>query len=61
MDDVFLIEIRLGRTKWRINETISAIAKKFRLEQFVEKHPHVTLYGPLCLNNPFHDYRLGET
>ncbi len=50
MNELFLIEIRLGRTRWRINETISAIAKKFRLEQFTEKHPHVTLYGPLYLN-----------
>ncbi len=50
MDEIFLIEIRLGTTKWRINETISAIAKKFRLERFVEKHPHVTIFGPLSLN-----------
>ena len=50
MDEIFLIEIRLGKTKWRIKETISAIAKKFRLELFVEKHPHVTLFGPLSLN-----------
>lgn len=50
MDEIFLIEIRLGTTKWRIKETISAIAKKFRLELFVEKHPHVTLFGPLSLN-----------
>ena len=35
MDEIFLIEIRLGKTKWRIKETISAIAKKFRLEIFV--------------------------
>jgi hypothetical protein len=50
MDETFLIEIRLGRTKWRVNETISAIAEKFRLEGFYEKHPHVTLLGPLSLN-----------
>jgi len=50
MDEIFLIEIRLGKTKWRIKESISAIAKKFRLEGYIEKHPHVTLFGPLSLN-----------
>ena len=50
MDETFLIEIRLGRTKWRVKETISAIAKNFQLEEFYEKHPHVTLFGPLSLN-----------
>ncbi len=50
MEDIFLIEIRLGKTKWRMNETISAIAKKFRLGNYTEKHPHVTLFGPLSLN-----------
>ncbi len=50
MVDQYLIEIRLGTTKWRMNETIYAIAKKFRLGAFIEKHPHVTLFGPLILN-----------
>jgi calcineurin-like phosphoesterase family protein len=50
MDDIFLVEIRLATTKWRINEKISVIAKKFRLQGFVEKHPHITLFGPLSLN-----------
>ncbi|MDO8872434.1 MAG: 2'-5' RNA ligase family protein [Methanoregula sp.] len=61
MDEIFLIEIRLGTTKWRINETISAIAKKFRLETFVEKHPHVTLFGPLSLNEGISPDQLLDT
>jgi calcineurin-like phosphoesterase family protein/2'-5' RNA ligase len=61
MAELFLIEIRLGRTKWRVNETISAIAKKFHLEQFVEKHPHVTLFGPLGLNEGIGPQELLDT
>jgi len=61
MDEIFLIEIRLGKTKWRIKETISAIAKKFRLEIFVEKHPHVTLFGPLSLNDGISSQQLLDT
>ena len=61
MDEIFLIEIRLGKTKWRIKETISAIAKKFRLEIFVEKHPHVTLFGPLSLNEGISSQQLLDT
>lgn len=61
MDEIFLIEIRLGRTKWRINETIFAIAKKFRLERFAEKHPHVTLFGPLSLNEGVTQQQLLDT
>jgi calcineurin-like phosphoesterase family protein len=61
MDELFLVEIRLGRTKWRINEAISSIAKKFRVERFIEKHPHVTLYGPLCLNDHISPRQLLDT
>jgi calcineurin-like phosphoesterase family protein len=50
MENIYLIEIRLGTTKWRVNETILAIAKRFRLEKYIERHPHVTLFGPLSLN-----------
>jgi len=51
MDDTYLIEIRLARTKWRIRNTIFAIAGAFRLEAFMERHPHITLFGPLVLND----------
>ena len=47
MDDVYLIEIRLGRTKWRIKQTIVTIARAFGIEAYRERHPHVTLYGPM--------------
>jgi calcineurin-like phosphoesterase family protein len=50
MEDIYLIEIRLGKTKWRVKETIFAIAGNFRLGAFIERHPHVTLFGPLNLN-----------
>ena len=50
MDDIYLIEIRLSRTKWRIRETISYIGRLFSLEPYLERHPHVTLFGPLTLN-----------
>jgi calcineurin-like phosphoesterase family protein len=50
MDDTYLIEIRLARTKWRIRNTIFAIAGTFGLEPFMERHPHITLFGPLVLN-----------
>jgi calcineurin-like phosphoesterase family protein len=51
MDDIYLVEIRLGRTKWRIRKTIFTIARLFNIEPFIERHPHVTLFGPLTLNN----------
>ena len=50
MDDIYLIEIRLARTKWRIRETIITIGQIFSLEPYLERHPHVTLFGPLTLN-----------
>ncbi len=50
MDDIYLIEIRLAMTKWRITETISYVGRLFALEGFLESHPHVTLFGPFTLN-----------
>jgi calcineurin-like phosphoesterase family protein len=50
MDDVYLVEIRLGRTKWRVRKTNLTIARLFHIEPFIERHPHVTLFGPLTLN-----------
>jgi|SRR5208337_1533451 len=50
MEDTYLVEIRLGRTKWRIRQLISSITGPFGIEQFMEPHPHVTLFGPLVLN-----------
>jgi calcineurin-like phosphoesterase family protein len=50
MDTTYLIEIRLGRTKWRIKQEIMSIASRFGLEMHMERHPHVTIFGPLFLN-----------
>ncbi|MFZ0005589.1 MAG: 2'-5' RNA ligase family protein [Methanoregula sp.] len=54
MEDTYLVEIRLARTRWRIKETIQAIAQKFNVEDHQERHPHITLYGPFTLDNPVH-------
>ena len=50
MDDIYLIEIRLAMTKWRIRETISFVGRLLGLEGFLEHHPHITLFGPFTLN-----------
>ena len=51
MDDIFLIEIRLAMTKWRIRETITYVGRLFALEGYLERHPHITLFGPFTLND----------
>ncbi len=51
MDTTYLVEIRLSRTKWRIRKIMQDIAHDFGIGDFLELHPHVTLYGPLTLNN----------
>jgi calcineurin-like phosphoesterase family protein len=50
MDSTYLVEIRLSRTKWRIRKIMNEIAHNFRIGDFLELHPHVTLFGPLTLN-----------
>ena len=45
-EDTWLVEIRLGRSKWRIRELTRSIAAWFHFEDLMERHPHVTLYGP---------------
>lgn len=50
MDTTYLIELRLGRTKWRIKQEIASIADRFHLHEHIERHPHVTIFGPLILN-----------
>ncbi len=50
MDDIYLIEIRLAMTKWRVGKTISLVGRLFSLESYIERHPHITLFGPLTLN-----------
>jgi calcineurin-like phosphoesterase family protein len=50
MDSTYLVEIRLARTKWRIKKITNEIAHNFGIGDFLELHPHVTLFGPLTLN-----------
>lgn len=50
MDTTYLVEIRLSRTKWRIRKIMEEIAHNFDISDFLELHPHVTLFGPLTLN-----------
>jgi len=50
MTPTYLIEIRLARTRWRITETNYAVAHKFGIKKNMERNPHITLYGPLNLN-----------
>ncbi|MFA6362581.1 2'-5' RNA ligase family protein [Methanoregula sp.] len=52
MDDTYLVEIRLARTRWRIKEITRAITQKSGAERYREQHPHVTLYGPFTLEDP---------
>ncbi|PKL70566.1 MAG: hypothetical protein CVV30_04230 [Methanomicrobiales archaeon HGW-Methanomicrobiales-1] len=61
MEDTYLIEIRLGKTKWRVKETVFAIGRKFHLGPFIERHPHVTLFGPLTLNDGISQEQLLDT
>jgi len=58
MDVTYLIEIRLGRTKWRVKTLIAGIAARYDLADFMERHPHVTLYGPLTLCSGSEEDRL---
>jgi calcineurin-like phosphoesterase family protein len=51
MDSTYLVEIRLSRTKWRIRKITNEISQNFGIGDFLELHPHVTLFGPLTLND----------
>jgi calcineurin-like phosphoesterase family protein len=50
MDDIYLVEIRLARTHWKIKETITSLAGYFGVRDSMELHPHVTLFGPFTLH-----------
>lgn len=50
MDTTYLVEIRLSRTKWRIRQITEEIGHNFDIRNFLEPHPHLTLFGPLTLN-----------
>jgi len=61
MDDTYLVEIRLARTRWQIKETTRAIVQKAGAEQYRELHPHVTLYGPFTLEDTDAEQHLLDT
>jgi len=46
---LYLVEIRLGRTRWMVKQTISSLVRMFGIDDFMERHPHVTLFGPFVL------------
>jgi calcineurin-like phosphoesterase family protein len=60
-DDVYLIEIRLGRTKWKVKQVVTAIAASSGIEYFMEEHPHVTLFGPLELGDDTAEQQVLDT
>ena len=61
METTYLVEIRLGRTKWRIRETIVGIAGRYHIDEYMEQHPHVTLFGPFILNEDMTSRALLDT
>jgi calcineurin-like phosphoesterase family protein len=61
MDSTYLVEIRLSRTKWRIRKIMNDIAHTFGIRDFLELHPHVTLYGPLTLKEGVSSGQMLET
>ncbi len=61
MEDTYLVEIRLARTRWRIKETICAISQQFGVEHNREEHPHITLYGPFTFDDPSREQDLLDT
>ncbi|MDD4136508.1 MAG: 2'-5' RNA ligase family protein [Methanoregula sp.] len=61
MDDLYLVEIRLGRTKWKVGQLSLSIAGSFGIEPFMERHPHVTLYGPMVLMDGVSRHQMLDT
>jgi calcineurin-like phosphoesterase family protein len=49
MENIYLVEIRLARTQWKIKQTIVSLAALVGVGDFIEQHPHVTLFGPFTL------------
>ena len=61
MEETYLVEIRLARTRWKIKELTRIIAEKADIGEFRERHPHITLYGPFTLPGAGDETRLLET
>lgn len=60
MEETYLVEIRLARTRWKIKELTRMIAERAKIEPYRERHPHITLYGPFTLPDPGDEARLHE-
>jgi calcineurin-like phosphoesterase family protein len=58
MEDMYLVEIRLSRTRWKIKQTIISLASLFGIGDFMERHPHVTLFGPFVLKGDILPHQL---
>lgn len=58
METTYLVEIRLARTKWRIKKAVFSISHHYGLESHMEKHPHVTIFGPLHLRDTTSEEKL---
>jgi len=58
MEDTYLVEIRLARTRWKIKELTRMIAERAGIEPYRERHPHITLYGPFTLPDRNDESRL---
>jgi len=60
MEETYLVEIRLARSRWKIKELTRMIAERAKIEPYRERHPHITLYGPFTLPDPGDEARLPE-
>jgi len=61
MEETYLVEIRLARTRWKIKELTRVITEKAGTGEYRERHPHLTLYGPFTLPDPAHEQRILDT
>ena len=61
MEETYLVEIRLARTRWKIKELTRVITENAGIGTYRERHPHLTLYGPFTLPDPANEPRLLDT
>jgi calcineurin-like phosphoesterase family protein len=60
METIYLVEIRLARTRWKIKQSIVSLAALFGVGDFMERHPHVTIFGPFALREGITPHQLVE-
>jgi calcineurin-like phosphoesterase family protein len=58
MDVRYLVELRIGPARWKISETTRRIARAFGITEYIEKIPHLTLFGPFTLAQGIDEQRL---